>query len=231
MAGTLMHEAGVPLKRAHEILGHASDRTILSIYTHSMRRTHDDSADKIAVLAGLSPIIVGNIWKTNSSVEHEKVEINCCFYSYHGRIIRARAHPSGRPAGDRRRCAASSNRLVYVGGSNYGRLVRERGVNSNFFKNWLPGTDCSRLRRESSAALRTAAAKRVGVQLGLWPSCRTVLFSVGGSNFGRQASVAKDRYLGQKEVGSPGRIRTADQRINSPKKRVQRHPAPSPYIS
>src|SRR6185437_2496203 len=42
---------------------------------------------------------------------------------------------------------------------------------------WLPGTDCSRLRRESSAALRTAAAKRVGVQLGLWPSCRTGLVS------------------------------------------------------
>jgi hypothetical protein len=26
----------------------------LAIYTHSMRRTHDDSADKIAALAGLS---------------------------------------------------------------------------------------------------------------------------------------------------------------------------------
>jgi hypothetical protein len=37
MAGTLMHEAGVPLKRAQEILGHASDRTILCIYTRSMR--------------------------------------------------------------------------------------------------------------------------------------------------------------------------------------------------
>jgi hypothetical protein len=30
-------------------------------------------------------------------------------------------------AGDRRRCAASSNRLVYVGGSNYGRPARECG--------------------------------------------------------------------------------------------------------
>src|ERR1019366_9374002 len=36
MAGTLMHEAGVPLKRAQEILGHASERTTLAIYTHSM---------------------------------------------------------------------------------------------------------------------------------------------------------------------------------------------------
>jgi integrase len=53
MAGTLMHEAGVPLKRAQEILGHASERTTLGIYTHAMRRQHDDSADKIAALAGL----------------------------------------------------------------------------------------------------------------------------------------------------------------------------------
>lgn len=56
MAGTLMHEAGVPLKRAQEILGHASERTTLAIYTHSMRRTRDDSADKIAELAGLSNV-------------------------------------------------------------------------------------------------------------------------------------------------------------------------------
>jgi integrase len=51
MAGTLMHEAGIPLKHAQEILGHASERITLAIYTHSMRRTHDDSADKIAALA------------------------------------------------------------------------------------------------------------------------------------------------------------------------------------
>ncbi len=56
MAGTLMHEAGLPLKRAQEILGHASERTTLAIYTHSMRRTRDDSADKIAELAGLSNV-------------------------------------------------------------------------------------------------------------------------------------------------------------------------------
>jgi hypothetical protein len=59
MAGTLMHEGGVPLKRAQEILGHASERTTLAIYTHSMRRTHDDSADKIAALAGLSAPLPG----------------------------------------------------------------------------------------------------------------------------------------------------------------------------
>ena len=56
MAGTLMHEAGVPLKRAQEILGHVSERTTLAVYTHSMRRTHDDSANKIADLAGLSDL-------------------------------------------------------------------------------------------------------------------------------------------------------------------------------
>jgi len=33
MAGTLIHEPGVPLKRAQEILGHASDRTTLSVPT------------------------------------------------------------------------------------------------------------------------------------------------------------------------------------------------------
>lgn len=39
LAGTLMYEAGVPLKRAQEILGHASERTPLTTYTpHSMRR-------------------------------------------------------------------------------------------------------------------------------------------------------------------------------------------------
>lgn len=56
MAGTLMHEAGVPLKRAQEILGHSSERTTLAIYTHSMRRTRDDSADKTAALARLSDV-------------------------------------------------------------------------------------------------------------------------------------------------------------------------------
>jgi integrase len=58
MAGTLMHEAG--LKRAQEILGHAREQTTLAIYTHSMRRTHEDSADKIADPAGLSN--VGDNW-------------------------------------------------------------------------------------------------------------------------------------------------------------------------
>jgi integrase len=76
MAGTLMHEAGVPLKRAQEILGHASERTTLAIYTHAMRRTRDDSADKIAELAGLSDL--GNKRKTTGSVDSEEVELSDC---------------------------------------------------------------------------------------------------------------------------------------------------------
>ena len=54
------------------------------------------------------------------------------------------------------------------------------------YDRWLPGTDCSRLCRESSAALRTAAAKRVGVQLGQGPSCREdVDFGSAGMICGR----------------------------------------------
>jgi hypothetical protein len=77
MAGTLMHEAGVPLKRAQEILGHASERTTLAIYTHSMRRTHDDSADKIAALAGLSAPVddLGNKGETSDSLESQEVPV------------------------------------------------------------------------------------------------------------------------------------------------------------
>jgi integrase len=52
LAGTLMWEAGVPPKRAQEILGHADVRTTLAIYTHTMKRKFDDSADKMAELAG-----------------------------------------------------------------------------------------------------------------------------------------------------------------------------------
>ena len=37
LAGTLMSEAGVPPKRAQEILGHADVRTTLATYTHTIR--------------------------------------------------------------------------------------------------------------------------------------------------------------------------------------------------
>jgi integrase len=77
LAGTLMSEAGVPPKRAQEILGHADIRTTLAIYTHTMRRQHDDSADKIAALAGLSS--VGNKRETDDSVKDEETELSDCF--------------------------------------------------------------------------------------------------------------------------------------------------------
>jgi hypothetical protein len=88
MAGTLMHEAGVPLKRAQDILGHASERTTLAIYTHSMRRTRDDSADKIAALAGLSDPVgdVGYIRDTTGSVESQEVPVSACLDGSPGRI-------------------------------------------------------------------------------------------------------------------------------------------------
>jgi integrase len=76
LAGTLMSEAGVPPKRAQEILGHADVRTTLAIYTHAMRRKHDDSADKMAELAGLTS--VGNKWETTGSVEPEEAELSDC---------------------------------------------------------------------------------------------------------------------------------------------------------
>jgi hypothetical protein len=71
-----MHEAGVPLKRAQEILGHASERTTLAIYTHSMRRTREDLADKITELPGLSDL--GDKRETIDSVEPEETELSDC---------------------------------------------------------------------------------------------------------------------------------------------------------
>ena len=77
LAGTLMSEAGVPPKRAQQILGHADVRTTLAIYTHAMRRKHDDSADKMAELAGLTQL--GNMRETIGSVESEEKELSNCF--------------------------------------------------------------------------------------------------------------------------------------------------------
>jgi hypothetical protein len=65
---------------AQEIL--ARQRADHSFYhMHSMRRTHDDSADKIAILAGLSQPLddVGNIPDTNDSVQ--EVPLSDCFIS------------------------------------------------------------------------------------------------------------------------------------------------------
>ncbi len=77
VAGTLMHEAGVPLERARQILGHASERTTLALYNPLDACTRDDSADKIADLAGLSDL--GNKRETIGSVESEEAELSDCF--------------------------------------------------------------------------------------------------------------------------------------------------------
>jgi integrase len=76
LAGTLMSEAGVPPKRAQEILGHADVRTTLAIYTHTLKRKHDDSANRMADIAGLSGL--GNKRETIGSVEDEETELSPC---------------------------------------------------------------------------------------------------------------------------------------------------------
>ena len=84
LAGTLMSEAGVPPKRAQEILGHADVRTTLAIYTHTMRRKHDDSADKMAELAGLTQ--AGNNRETSDAVVPEEGDLSVCSIGSPGRI-------------------------------------------------------------------------------------------------------------------------------------------------
>jgi hypothetical protein len=76
-----------PSRTAQEILGHASERTTLAIYTHSMRRTHHDSADKIAALAGLSAPLpdLGNIRETIDSVEPQESRVSDCSIGSPGR--------------------------------------------------------------------------------------------------------------------------------------------------
>jgi lactate dehydrogenase-like 2-hydroxyacid dehydrogenase len=76
LAGTLMSEAGVPPKRAQEILGHADVRTTLAIYTHTLKRKHDNSANRMADIAGLSSL--GNKRETISSVADEETELSAC---------------------------------------------------------------------------------------------------------------------------------------------------------
>jgi integrase len=88
MAASLMVEAGVSVKRAQEILGHASERTTLAIYTHTLRRQHDDTADKIAALAGLSAPAaeLGNNRETIGAADSTEVLVSDCFIGSPGRI-------------------------------------------------------------------------------------------------------------------------------------------------
>jgi hypothetical protein len=152
LAGTLMSEAGLPPKRAQEILGHADVRTTLAIYTHTMKRKHDDSADRMAELAGLSS--VGYQMDINDASEPEEGDLSACFDGSPGRIIRAARSPFGSPW--RALAAAARRRRTVL-----------------FF--------CRRF--ELALTRRGTRSASIGI---FW------------------------------ENGSPGRIRTADQRINSP---------------
>lgn len=87
LAGSLMSEAGVPPKRAQEILGHADIRTTLAIYTHTMKRKHDDSADRMAAFAGLAPMDdVGDKRDTNDDLESAEVVVSHCINGSPGEI-------------------------------------------------------------------------------------------------------------------------------------------------
>ncbi len=84
LAGTLMSEAGVPPKRAQEILGHADVRTTLAIYTHTLKRKHDDSANRMAEIAGLAD--VGNKWETIADPGSQEPGVSNCLIGSPGRI-------------------------------------------------------------------------------------------------------------------------------------------------
>jgi hypothetical protein len=71
-----MSETRVPPRRAQEF-GHADVRTHLAIYPHAMRRMHEDSADKMAELAGLKKL--ANKRETIGSVDSEESELSYCF--------------------------------------------------------------------------------------------------------------------------------------------------------
>jgi integrase len=98
LAGTLMSEAGVPPKRAQEILGHADIRTTLAIYTHTLKRNHDDTANKMAAVAGLNG--VGYKRETSGSVKDEEEELSDCSHGSPGwnRTNDQRINRSGQPA-------------------------------------------------------------------------------------------------------------------------------------
>ncbi len=69
-----MAESGVPIKRAQEVMGHASILTTLKIYTHVMDRRHHSAADKMAELAGI--VDVGNTRETNGPMETKESSLS-----------------------------------------------------------------------------------------------------------------------------------------------------------
>jgi integrase len=96
LAGTLMSEAGVPPKRAQEILGHADVRTTLAIYTHTLKRKHDDSANRMANIAGLSSLT--RVWPDGRS-NSEKLGLPQTRYVSRVVNMQMRSELSDRPKG------------------------------------------------------------------------------------------------------------------------------------
>ncbi len=66
----------MPPNRAQEILGRADVRTTLAIYTHTMKRKHDGSADKMAELGARR---LGDKLETTGSLESQESELSYCF--------------------------------------------------------------------------------------------------------------------------------------------------------
>lgn len=137
LAGTLMSEAGVPPKRAQEILGHADVRTTLAIYTHAMKRRHDDSADRMAELAGL--VDLGNKRETNGSAKDEEQQLSSCFSG----------SPGWTRTNDQRINSPTLYRLSYRGTA---RRNRERARILRRGRGFSQGTLRRRWRRGRSSA-------------------------------------------------------------------------------
>lgn len=76
LAGTLSARQVCRRSARREILGHADVRTTLAIYTHATKRRRDDSADRMAQIAGLAS--VGDKWETNDDVEKEESMLSDC---------------------------------------------------------------------------------------------------------------------------------------------------------
>ena len=92
LAASFMVEAGVNVKRAQEILGHASERTTLAIYTHTLRRQHDDTADKIGSPGRAHDAVErsGNNRETIDDAKPEEAGVSDCWIGSPGRTRKLR---------------------------------------------------------------------------------------------------------------------------------------------
>ena len=64
-----------------EILGRAGVHTTLATYTHTIKRKHDDSAGKMAELAGLN---AGTNLETFDGAETQEAPVSDCFIGSRG---------------------------------------------------------------------------------------------------------------------------------------------------